>query len=527
MFIGWINTPSKDRNDLPVVPQTLLPAVARLARFVRAQNATATSLLRAVHAAARCGDPTLESCAERLSWHCNGVVLRQLHAWCLHGRLADEDGEFFLQRDDEPLLRVEDRKSNNRWTTARNNNSNVVSSVSVAEELPPGISQRAASSALFIGKSVCVLFDGQAREGTCLIEQGTGGGEPMMVSGRDAGADQQRPSLACREALGRLARDLVNIGQDSVLRPSRLEQALQRAREALAHSLWELLRGERLAGCLDAMRDYFLLQRSDFWTRFLEEAAPVLDGMVLPVETERSELPTHFANDDVCLLFQQAALGTSAEEDGRFSMFSLEFDPSSNRDLTNSHAALSCLDKDSSISSSSFLQQVPALRLGGAWPNLHLRASVPWPMQVLFSRAMLDRYDALWRLGLHLRRADGWLTENWITLVRLGRGKRSSGASPTSVIARLLLFRHRLSHTVLQLRTYLHTDLTALLSEALSAQLSICKDVAAAQAAHERFVSGMVAGAFLRDGSPMATILQALLDLVGRLHSLVRVCCLN
>lgn len=77
--------------------------MARLVRHVSTRDLRGASLLHAVHAATRCGDPDLESCALRLLWHCQGVVLRQLHAWCVHGQGPGESDEFFVRRVEDPV----------------------------------------------------------------------------------------------------------------------------------------------------------------------------------------------------------------------------------------------------------------------------------------------------------------------------------------------------------------------------------------------------------------------------------------
>jgi len=39
-------------------------------------------LLALLQAAARCGVPIVQSCMQRLLWHCNQVLFKQLTSWC-------------------------------------------------------------------------------------------------------------------------------------------------------------------------------------------------------------------------------------------------------------------------------------------------------------------------------------------------------------------------------------------------------------------------------------------------------------
>ncbi|KAK2076184.1 hypothetical protein QBZ16_001116 [Prototheca wickerhamii] len=453
--------------------QVVLPAVARLCAYIRAGDVRGAALLRAVHAAARCGDPLLESCAERLAWHVRGVLLRQLHAWCLHGELAGD--EFFLQgaaSGEEGAVRV-------------------------ADELPPDVSARAAEAALFVGKAARVLLgsEGAALAESCIgcradrgawaaerdkedaglyatssydsaVPQGTARKVPTTETyKKDANDDGSDADASADRALRRLAEDLRSLAHQAAPRPSALERALEEARGALAVALWALLRGARLAACLAAVRRYVLLERGDFWAGFLEEAEAALDA------------GSGLSSADVARLFQQAALGTSAEDDEAFGMFALELGGAARDDA-------------------------PAPRPGGLWARLELRVRVPWPAQVLFGDASLARYGRLWRLGVALRRVDGRLAGDWLRLARLER--RGGGARPPAAA----------------LRRYLHTDLARLLGDAFAARLAAARDVAVAEAAHERFLRGLLCGAFLTGDHPLAGVLQALMDLAGRLHAL-------
>ena len=42
---------------------------------------TGAALLRALHARSRCGVPLLQACMQRLLWHCNQVLYKQLSSW--------------------------------------------------------------------------------------------------------------------------------------------------------------------------------------------------------------------------------------------------------------------------------------------------------------------------------------------------------------------------------------------------------------------------------------------------------------
>ena len=64
--------------------QAVLPEVHRVLREVqvlRRQNFKGSELLALLHTRARGGAPMLQSCMQRLLWHCNQVLLQQLSSW--------------------------------------------------------------------------------------------------------------------------------------------------------------------------------------------------------------------------------------------------------------------------------------------------------------------------------------------------------------------------------------------------------------------------------------------------------------
>ena len=64
--------------------QVLLPEAHRLAyeaQRLRRRDFRGSELLALLHALSRCGSPVLQSVMQRLLWHCNQVLLRQLSSW--------------------------------------------------------------------------------------------------------------------------------------------------------------------------------------------------------------------------------------------------------------------------------------------------------------------------------------------------------------------------------------------------------------------------------------------------------------
>ncbi|RMZ52330.1 hypothetical protein APUTEX25_005083 [Auxenochlorella protothecoides] len=285
--------------------QALLPAVARLVRHVSTRDLRGASLLHAVHAATRCGDPDLESCALRLLWHCQGVVLRQLHAWCVHGQGPGESDEFFVRRVEDPV-NGGDQPCAADWAAG-------FEVPSAEADLPPSVSTLAASSALFIGRAVRVL----AGAGDS-VETGAGSASHSSAS--------MPPSSHALPELQPLSRGLLGLCAAPSFRAAQLDRLLESARAGLATRVWHLLRSAELGARFASMRDYFLLERGDFYQQFLVEASKEHGKrMAAPLLALPPRPAT--ASADVGLLFQQAAVHSSADGDPAFGAFTLSWHP--------------------------------------------------------------------------------------------------------------------------------------------------------------------------------------------------------
>ena len=55
-------------------------------------------LLKLLYEQSLCGIPALQTCMERLVWHCQATLCRYLHLWMLHGVLTDSRDQFFIAR---------------------------------------------------------------------------------------------------------------------------------------------------------------------------------------------------------------------------------------------------------------------------------------------------------------------------------------------------------------------------------------------------------------------------------------------
>ena len=67
--------------SLPCLMQVLLPALHRMVYQADRDRLTGTQLLRLVLDKSSCGVPALQSCCQRLLWHCNQILLSHVRSW--------------------------------------------------------------------------------------------------------------------------------------------------------------------------------------------------------------------------------------------------------------------------------------------------------------------------------------------------------------------------------------------------------------------------------------------------------------
>ncbi len=57
-----------------------------------------TAMLRELHRAADCASGDVQNMLLRLLWYCHQVLIRQVSAWCMYGKLLDPFRELFIER---------------------------------------------------------------------------------------------------------------------------------------------------------------------------------------------------------------------------------------------------------------------------------------------------------------------------------------------------------------------------------------------------------------------------------------------
>jgi hypothetical protein len=239
----------------------LLPDVLRLIDNLVKEGPTCARVMTSLQQRTTCGVPILQSCAARLLWHCQNVLLKHLEAWLVNGELIDS--EFFIQQangDGPESINIE----------------NSISGLRIAAELiPPSVSARNAEQILFIGKA------------TRILKHGTQAIDPI-----------NRASMIYHEHIKNLCRD-------NVLDLAWLQSLVEKMHDASSSQLCELLqKHSALETYFDAVQALFLHARGDIYQELLGEAHSLL--------SKRPEL--EFAELEIMQALLHALIRCDAED---------------------------------------------------------------------------------------------------------------------------------------------------------------------------------------------------------------------
>jgi gamma-tubulin complex component 4 len=470
--------------------EVLLPEAASIVQEVQQSQLNAAQLMHLLDRRTRCGIPAVQACAERLLWHCHGVLFKQLESWMVYGILIDPGNEFFIRS-----CRCLDNDPEATETSLDN--------FQVADDaLPPAVPAALAESVLFVGRSVRILRRSQEKI--------------AAIANRSSNFNASEGQIEAVAGLSAFSETLRGLQQEDTLRPAALRFAIETLQTKVASTLWELIRQRcDLDGQLTALQAYFLLGRGDVYQQLTQDAAGLWSRPPAP-ET---------ASADWSQAFSQAAINSAAESDPFFSAFSLQW--------VNTAAmpagALPLWHPARDIS-----LHVPAYN---QWDGLCLKCTAEWPMQLLLPVEVLQKYSAVWQLMFRLRRAQMDLEKAWGALSALERPisggnsrssngrkiQRSSSSAaipPRSLLLRLGQLRQRMSHFASNLALYLRVDVAESAGARLRSSIASAKDFTEADAAHKTYVETLIEQACL-DIKQLMTAVEATFGLIKRLCGVI------
>ncbi|MGH0176279.1 UNVERIFIED_CONTAM: hypothetical protein FKN15_010576 [Acipenser sinensis] len=469
--------------------QLLFPSVMVVVEYIKSQKIHGCQILETVYKHSCGGLPPVCMALEKILAVCHGVMYKQLAAWMLHGLLLDQSEEFFVKQgpsagggppapeeDDEDLgigglsgkqLR---ELQDLRLIEEENMLAPSLQQFSLrAEMLPSYIPARVAEKILFVGESV-QMFENQnqnpSRSGSILKHQ-----EDLFAA------------------------ELHRLKQQPLFSLVDFENLIDGIRSTVAEHLWTLMVEEAdLLGQLKIVKDFFLLGRGELFQVFIDQAQHMLKTP-----------PTAVTEHDVNVAFQQSAHKVLLDDDNLLPLLHLTIDYQGKepKEAAGSREGVTP-PRDPS----------PREAPPSGWAALGMAYKVQWPLHILFTPAVLEKYNVMFRYLLSVRRVQSELQHCWA--LQMQRKHLKSNLSD-AIKWRL---RNHMAFLVDNLQYYLQVDVLESQFSQLLQQINSTRDFESIRLAHDHFLSNLLAQSFILL-KPVFHCLNEILELCHSFCSLV------
>uniref|UniRef100_A0A3Q0S2N5 Gamma-tubulin complex component n=1 Tax=Amphilophus citrinellus TaxID=61819 RepID=A0A3Q0S2N5_AMPCI len=461
--------------------QLLFPSVMVVVETIKSQKIHGCQILETVYKHSCGGLPPVRMALEKILAVCHGVMYKQLAAWMLHGLLLDQSEEFFVkqgpsaggaaanQEEEEEDLGLGGLSGKQlrelqdlRLIEEENMLAPSLQQFSLrAEMLPSYIPIRVAEKILFVGESV-QMFENHnhspSRAGSILKHQ-----EDMFAA------------------------ELHRLKQQPLFSLVDFENLIDRIRSTVAEHLWTLMVEEAdLLEQLKIIKDFYLLGRGELYQVFIDLAQHMLKTP-----------PTAVTEHDVNVAFQQAAHKVLLDDDNLLPLL---------------HLTVDYQGKDSKATppQDTSPREVPPT----GWAALGLAYKVQWPLHILFTPAVLEKYNVVFRYLLSVRRVQSQLQHCWALQMQ----RKHLKSSQTDAVKWRL--RNHMAFLIDNLQYYLQVDVLESQFSQLLQQINSTRDFESIRLAHDHFLSNLLAQSFILL-KPVFHCLNEILELCHNFCSLV------
>ncbi|XP_063170601.1 gamma-tubulin complex component 4 isoform X3 [Candoia aspera] len=472
--------------------QLLFPSLMIVVEQIKTQKVHGCQILETVYKYSRGGLPPVHQALEKVLAMCHAVLYKQLSAWMLHGLLLDQHEEFFIRQGPslgiiaaQPEEEEEDlgiggltgkqlrELQDMRLIEEENMLAPSPKQFSLRiEMLPSYIPVRVAEKILFVGESV-QMFESQ---NVALTKKGS-----ILKNQEDT-----------------FAAELHRLKQQPLFNLMDFESVVDWIRSTVAEHLWKLMVEESdLIGQLKVIKDFYLLGRGELFQAFIDTAQHML-------KTPPSAVTEH----DVNVAFQQSAHKVLLDDDNLLPFLHLTIhyygkehrDPSQTRETPSRELS-------------------PHESPTSGWAALGLSYKVQWPLHILFTPAILEKYNVVFKYLLSVRRVQAELQHCWALQMQC------KGLESKRTDAIKWRLRHHMTFLVDNLQYYLQfaffqVDVLESQFSQLLQQINSTRDFESIRLAHDHFLSNLLAQSFILL-KPAFHCLNEILDLCHSFCSLV------
>ncbi|XP_056269260.1 gamma-tubulin complex component 4 [Pseudoliparis swirei] len=469
--------------------QLLFPSVMVVVESIRSQKIHGCQILETVYKHSCGGLPPVRMALEKILAVCHGVMYKQLAAWMLHGLLLDQSEEFFVkqgpsaggaaanQEEEEEDLGLGGLSGKQlrelqdlRLVEEENMLAPSLQQFSLrAEMLPFYIPIRVAEKILFVGESV------------------------QMFENDNHSPSRAASILKHQEDL--FAAELHRLKQQPLFSLVDFENLIDRIRSTVAEHLWTLMVEESdLLEQLKIIKDFYLLGRGELYQVFIDLAQHMLKTP-----------PTAVSEHDVNVAFQQAAHKVLLDDDKLLPLLHLTVDYQGK----DGKEATGPRDGATPPQDASPREAPPT-----GWAVLGLTYKVQWPLHILFTPAILEKYNVVFRYLLSVRRVQSQLQHCWALQMQ----RKHLKSNQTDAVKWRL--RNHMAFLIDNLQYYLQVDVLESQFSQLLQLINSTRDFESVRLAHDHFLSNLLAQSFILL-KPVFHCLNEILDLCQTFCSLV------
>jgi len=433
--------------------EIIFPKLLDIAKQIQKENLTGATLLDFLYGATFSGIPIIEASVQRLLYHCNVVLMKQISAWMIYGIISNQS-EFFVSEESSPSTNSTLNEEDNIKLTSVNDSWNKQYMIKT-DQIPTYLSLRVANKILFIGKAIKVL----------------------QTFNNISKTDRQY-KLPNEELIG--FKEAMKVHENTKrYNAFNFEYTIDKIRMTVGTHLWNLVVLDcELLGYIKAIKEFYFIGLGDFFLYFIEDADKVLTQATIPQHVQK----------DLKTLFKQASLKSSAEGYKFLDNFTVAYNK--------------VLPSDSST-------KYDTLRYKHWSNDISLEFKVGWPLNLFFTEELYEIYNDIFKLLLTAKRVQLQLTNSWIPLTR----KKSQ---PFQELSWILLIRSKMSTFMNNLQFYLHTEVVDGEFSTMEKLIAETKDFESAKKIHNTSITKIHQRCFLNKKQimmPVYTIFDQCLQL--------------
>ncbi|KAL6256115.1 hypothetical protein P5V15_012238 [Pogonomyrmex californicus] len=433
---------------------------------IRTQNLYGCKLLQCLHQRMHTGIPEINSALELMAHSVHIVFYKHLTSWLLYGHLEDIHKEFFIQKTSD--CEKHENEKNNIYTCESANDKKIdvdMWDYNVQINLLPSyIRLSLANKILTIGQTV-IMFGNDPRQKKDF--------SMMSKTENSVWGDKEYEYFM----------KLQNLQAESVFNIVEFDRTINELKQCVTELLWHVVVEEaQLMQQLRLVKEFFLMGRGDLFLEFIKLTTHILN-----------KVPTNHTSRDINLAFQMALRKMHLNDESAIDSFNFVVPVS----VENENVNTDIIDLDNE-------KQDPNEKCG--WGMIMLKYKVVWPLHLMFSPAVLNDYNVLFRFLLRVKKTQINLWNLW-----------SEHMHHKDIDIGVIQLRNNLIFIVDNLQYYLQVDVMESQYTVMEASLKNTRNFEDIQKAHSVFLANVMSQTFLLSNTGKKNPTNKLIHLLLRL----------